>query len=143
MGILAPISSFDVRSRAAWMSRNSRCLTRRRMLFESLERRVVLAATVPVNESFEVANLAELSAWTFTSREGGTVSLDKASAPINGTTTIRFDSVQGSASVVSEAVLELDLSGVSNATDLGFNFWMKRLNSSPNPHPNYGFLHCS
>nr|WP_161501361.1 Ig-like domain-containing protein [Rhodopirellula sp. SM50] len=100
------------------------------MLAESLEDRRVLAATVPLLESFEVADLAALTDWTFANTGGGTVDLDTASATQTGTTSLRFDTTTNSANVTSDAVLELDLSGVATATDLTFDFWMKRLNSS-------------
>ncbi|WP_197456026.1 Ig-like domain-containing protein [Stieleria neptunia] len=103
---------------------------RRRMLAESLEDRRVLAATVPLIESFEVADLAALTDWTFATTGGGTVGLDTASAAQTGTTSLRFDTTASFSNVRSDAVLELDLSGVSTATDLTFDFWMKRLNSS-------------
>ncbi|MDV6033296.1 MAG: hypothetical protein F9B45_25055 [Phycisphaera sp. RhM] len=111
-------------------SRDRAFSRRRRMLAESLEDRRVLAATVPLLESFEVADLAALTDWTFANTGGGTVDLDTASATQTGTTSLRFDTRTNSANVTSDAVLELDLSGVATATDLTFDFWMKRLNSS-------------
>ncbi|WP_372895656.1 Ig-like domain-containing protein [Stieleria sp.] len=111
-------------------SRDRAFSRRRRMLAESLEDRRVLAATVPLVESFEVADLAVLTDWTFASTGGGTVDLDAGSAARTGTTSLRFDTTSSFSNVTSEAVLELDLSAVSTATDLTFDFWMKRLNSS-------------
>ncbi|QEF99461.1 hypothetical protein Mal15_35260 [Stieleria maiorica] len=100
------------------------------MIAESLEDRRVLAATVPLLESFEVTDLAALADWTFAQTGGGTVDLDTASAAHSGTNSLRFDATTNFSNVTSEAVLKLDLSGVASASDLTFDFWMKRLNSS-------------
>lgn len=103
---------------------------RRRLLAESLEDRRVLAAAVPLTESFEVANRVDLTDWTFATTGAGWVNLDTASAAHSGTQTLRFDAIFDFSNATSEAVLELDLTSVSTATDLSFDFWMKRLNSS-------------
>lgn len=83
-----------------------------------------------MSESFEVTDLAALTDWSFGSTGGGTVDLDTASAAQSGTTTLRFDTTTNFTNVTSEAIVDLDLSSVAGETDLTFDFWMKRLNSS-------------
>lgn len=119
------------RIRARHRSASRRLTHRRRLLAERLEDRRVLAATLPVFESFEVADLAALTDWTFATNSSGTVALDSVSAAHDGTTSLRFDVANDfDFSATSQAVLQLDLTSVSTATDLAFDFWMKRLNSS-------------
>ncbi|MEL6106145.1 MAG: choice-of-anchor Q domain-containing protein [Planctomycetota bacterium] len=104
--------------------------TRRRILAESLEDRRVLAATVPLIESFEVADLSALTDWTFATTGAGTVDIDTATATQSGTNSLRFDVSSDFVNSTSSATLELDLSSVAGATDLTFDFWIRRLNSS-------------
>lgn len=115
------------------LRRPRRLKKKRRLLAESLEDRRVLAATVPLAESFEVPTLAALTDWTFATSGGGTAELDTVSAAHSGASSLRFDSTTDFGIATSEAVLEVDLSSVSGSSDLTFDFWMKRLNSSTSP----------
>ncbi len=110
--------------------RRGASLARRALTAERLEDRRVLAAAAPLLEGFEVADLAALNDWTFSTTGAGTVEIDDASEAHSGEKTLHFGVASNFVSSTSKAVLQADLSSLAGQSDLTFDFWMKRLNSS-------------
>ena len=105
---------------------------RRRLLLEKLEDRRVLAASFPVNESFEVADFASLPNWTSSSTGSALVEIEEVQQAHSGAKSLGFRQTVDFQNATAQATLEVDLSTVASETDLSFDFWLKRLTASSN-----------
>ncbi|MCA9140599.1 MAG: Ig-like domain-containing protein, partial [Planctomycetales bacterium] len=123
--------AFQRETKSKWRKLDcNHAIRRRRLLAESLESRRVLAATVPLTESFEVADLAALTDWSFSGTNTGSVVLDSTSGAHTGTNALRFDNAASFSASTSVAILEFDLSSLSGATDVTFDFWISQTGGS-------------
>ncbi|MEQ8789709.1 MAG: Ig-like domain-containing protein, partial [Pirellulaceae bacterium] len=98
------------------------------------------AASFPLVETFEVANIDSLgSAWSFAA-ETGEIDVTPHDAPHAGGAHLRMSHNSGGGWSRREAVVQIDLSGQAGATNLELDFWMQAIGTTSN---NYGIVQVS
>ncbi|MFO0878188.1 MAG: tandem-95 repeat protein [Gemmataceae bacterium] len=97
-----------------------------------------VAQPFPVTQGFESGRLGDLPGWAFAVTDGS-IKVSQSDGP-RGSYHLKLANETGYTTTTREAVLKLDLSTQTGATNLALDFWAKQINASA---PAYLYLYVS